>query len=89
MPESHLSFVSMLYCGVTFSNLGMQAIYFWFISHYYEHYMLFLICLSGLVLFLGSIFLLEPPITLSLRGELGRAHNAIEYIKRFNRVGYK
>ena len=79
----------MLYCGVNFSNLGMQAIYFWFISHYYHHYMLFLICVSGLVLFLGSVFLLEPPINLSLSGELGRAHNAIEYIKRFNRVGYK
>ena len=51
--------------------------------------MLFLIIVSGLILFLGAIFLIEPPIALSLCGNLGKAHNNIEFIKRFNRVGYK
>ena len=89
VPESHLSFVSMLYCGLNFSNLGFQGIYFWKISAYYEHYMLFLIVASGLVFALGAFFLIEPPIALSLNGELGKAHNNIRYIQTFNRVGYK
>ena len=51
--------------------------------------MLFLIVTSGVVLALGAFFLIEPPIALSLSGELGKAHNNIRYIQTFNRVGYK
>ena len=68
VPESHISFVSMLYTGCDTLTILVQSIYFWQVSHYYEHYMIYLIVMSGLVVLLGAIFLVEPPISLLLRG---------------------
>ena len=68
VPESHISFVSMLYTGCDTLTILVQSIYFWKISHYYEHYMIYLIVMSGVVVLLGSLFLVEPPISLLLSG---------------------
>ena len=89
VPESHIPFVAMLYTGCDTLTVLIQVLYFAYISHYCEYYMLYLIIMSGVVVVLGAIFLVEPPISLLLNGQLARAHNHLEHIKTFNRVGYK
>ena len=70
----------MMYIGSDCLTLMVETIYFWYISQYYQGYMIYLISMSFLITILGTFFLIEPPITLLLRGQPYKANAGLRRI---------
>lgn len=73
VPTSSIPLVGTLYYVIDGLTMGIQAMYFKWVSSYYQFYMAFIICCSFAVFGLAWAVLVESPMKLVVRGEVQRA----------------
>ena len=86
VPMTHISFVSMWFSGSLAIGVLVQCAYFFWIP-YWRYYLIFNICFGLLLTFFGACLLVESPMYYLLKGDLLKASESLEFIKKFNNLG--
>ena len=76
---THISFVSMWFCGSLALVVLVQSVIFYFLP-YWRYYMLFNVLLGVLIAVVGYFFLVESPMYLLLNGHLMEAGQSLQKI---------
>ena len=85
VPMTHISFVSMWFCGSIALAVLVQDTYFYFYPHY-KYFLLFQIGFGVLISLAGSCILVESPMQLLLNGDSTKATRSLEYIRNKNNL---
>ena len=80
---THISFVSMWFCGSLALAVLVQDTYFYFYPHY-KYFLLFQIVYGLLIGIVGSCVLVESPMHLLLNGDSTKASRSLDHIKKKN-----
>ena len=83
---THISFVSMWFSGsLALGVLFQCALFFWI--PYWRYFLIFNVCVGLLVTLMGICLLVESPMYLLIIGEVIKASESLEHIKKFNNQG--
>ena len=83
---THISFVSMWFCGSIALAVLVQCAYFFFLP-YCKYFLIFNVGVGVIIVCAASYLLVESPMHMLIRGNTMQATRSIEHIKKFNNLG--